>query len=387
MGSKDNVRVVQLTTVHSRKDVRIAVKQCSSLARVFEGEVELVVADGNGDEPGELFNVVDLGFISSSRFWRPFRGFVRATAYLMRRRPSVLHFHDPELIPVGFVAKILGIRVVYDVHENVRAQLRARRSLGAVSMFVLTSGVAVAEWIAARVFDRIVCATPGIAMQFPAHKTTLVQNFPIVGELSGANAVPQAQRPRRFAYIGGISEQRGAREMLAAVDAFPPDADVGVDLAGRFSPESLLQELEASPGAARSRFLGWLDRGEVAQLLAGVRAGLVALHATPNHINSQPIKLFEYMSAGLPVIASDFPLWRELIEDTGAGLLVDPMDPGAICTAMQKILDDPAGAEAMGRKGRSAIESRYNWAVESRELIGLYTRMLGEPATAPHRLQ
>jgi hypothetical protein len=86
--------------------------------------------------------------------------------------------------------------------------------------------------------------------------------------------------------------------------------------------------------------------------------------------------MFEYMAAGLPVIASDFPLWRQIVDGAGCGLLVDPLDPVAIADAMQWILEHPAGAEAMGRRGRQAVEEKYNWEREAEKLIGLYERLM-----------
>jgi glycosyltransferase involved in cell wall biosynthesis len=82
------------------------------------------------------------------------------------------------------------------------------------------------------------------------------------------------------------------------------------------------------------------------------------------------------MSAGLPVIASDYPRWREIVDDAGCGLLVDPTDPAAIAAAMQWILDHPEEAEAMGERGRRAILDRYSWDREADKLIELYATLI-----------
>jgi glycosyltransferase involved in cell wall biosynthesis len=86
--------------------------------------------------------------------------------------------------------------------------------------------------------------------------------------------------------------------------------------------------------------------------------------------------MFEYMSAGLPVIASNFPLWKEIVEGNKCGICVDPMDPKAIASAIQWMIDHPEEAEEMGKNGRRAVETKYNWANESKKLVGLYQRLI-----------
>jgi glycosyltransferase involved in cell wall biosynthesis len=82
------------------------------------------------------------------------------------------------------------------------------------------------------------------------------------------------------------------------------------------------------------------------------------------------------MSAGIPVIASDFPLWRHIIEEAKCGLLVDPLNPEKIAKAMEWILDHPEEAQKMGENGLKAIETKYNWNNECRKLILFYEKLL-----------
>ena len=131
-------------------------------------------------------------------------------------------------------------------------------------------------------------------------------------------------------------------------------------------------------GWSKVRFHGWSSRTEVANILGDVRAGLVVLHPLKNYIDSFPTKMFEYMAIGLPVIASDFPLWRRIISDVNCGLFVDPQNPEAIAKAMQWILDHPQEAEDMGQRGRKAVEEVYNWKSESVKLANLYESLLGD---------
>jgi glycosyltransferase involved in cell wall biosynthesis len=81
------------------------------------------------------------------------------------------------------------------------------------------------------------------------------------------------------------------------------------------------------------------------------------------------------MSAGIPVIASDFPLWRQVIENNGCGLLADPTDPLSIARAVEMIIREPDMAEQMGKRGRHAVETNYNWEIEETKLIQLYENL------------
>ncbi len=111
-------------------------------------------------------------------------------------------------------------------------------------------------------------------------------------------------------------------------------------------------------------------------MLGEARAGLVLFHDVPNHTSAYPNKLFEYMSAGLPVIASHFPLWRSIVERDRCGMLVDPRDATAIAKAIDWVLTHPEEAEAMGRRGRDAVAATYNWAAEERKLLAIYRNEL-----------
>jgi len=138
----------------------------------------------------------------------------------------------------------------------------------------------------------------------------------------------------------------------------------------------LYDEICVMPGWGRVEFLGWQSREQVAALLGRVRAGLVLLHPTLNYYDALPVKLFEYMSAGVPVIASDFPLWRKIVERAGCGLVADPLDPHAIASAIEWLLTHPDEAEAMGKRGQEAVHKLYNWEIESKKLRVFYEKIL-----------
>ncbi|AHB47213.1 glycosyl transferase [Hyphomicrobium nitrativorans NL23] len=362
------MKSAHIATLHHRHDTRILLKQCVSLAN--EGyDVALFVSDGDGDEVFNGVNIVDVGR-TGGRVAGRLVPMWRAARQARKFKPDVIHFHDGMFLPFAILLAAAGYRVIYDVHEDYPREVFAWRFSWPVR-YAASVSYAVLEWIGGLMFTKILAATPHIARRFPKRKTHTIRNFPLHEELVASDATPYAMRAPHFAYVGKITVDRGIREV---VDALPriDKAQVILDLAGAFDPAALREEIERMPGWRHVLDRGWVGREDIARMLGGARAGLVVLHPRENYLYSYPIKLFEYMAAGLPVIVSDFPLWRHLIGDARCGLFVDPRDPAAIAQAMAWILDNPDEAEAMGERGRLAVEDEYNWAQESRTLLQCY---------------
>jgi glycosyltransferase involved in cell wall biosynthesis len=176
-------------------------------------------------------------------------------------------------------------------------------------------------------------------------------------------------------YVGGISKIRGIVESCEAMGIIT--SNVRLHIAGNFDDDSLRSYVKTMPGWGRVVEMGYLDRCGVSSLLDRSIAGLVTLHPVPNYIDALPVKMFEYMCAGIPVIASDFPQWREIIATYDCGLLVDPLDPKAIATAIDFLVLNPSVARRMGANGYDAVMKFCNWGIEEEKLLYFYRKMLG----------
>jgi glycosyltransferase involved in cell wall biosynthesis len=303
-------------------------------------------------------------------------GPIRAASAALAWRADVVHFHDPECIPLGLFLKIVGKKVIYDVHEDVPRQILGKKWIPHFLKRPVAAIVEMLEWFCGRVFDRIVVATPTIAGRFPEKKCVLVRNYPDISELTALDHSAHGSRDPIAVYIGALSEERGALEMVEAVGLVAPNIGAELHIAGQIGEKDLLPRMERLDGWKRSRYLGVLSRSEVKDLLGKARMGLVLLHPTEQYLPSLPIKMFEYMSAGIPVIASSFPLWQEILEDTGAGIIVDPRDVRAIALAMEQLFLNAEACEAMGGRGRRAVEMRFNWKSEEKKLINMYNSLV-----------
>jgi glycosyltransferase involved in cell wall biosynthesis len=161
--------------------------------------------------------------------------------------------------------------------------------------------------------------------------------------------------------------------MLQALDRLDRN-DVELVLVGTASADIRL-DLESWAKDPRFRVVPWEPPLRVYERLAQADIGLACLHPLPRYIDARPVKLFEYMAAGIPVIASDFAGYRRIIEEANCGLVVDPLDPDQLAEAIRFLLDSPEERMRLGRNGRKAVEERYNWRSEEEKLLELYARI------------
>lgn len=370
-------KVAHVTTVHRPLDVRICLKQAATLAASGFEVVELasraeapMTVHGVRIQPvGQARNRLDR---MTRVLWRTYRA-------ARRERADVYHLHDPELIPLGMLLKLHGARVVYDVHENLHLDIVAKPWLPAWSKPPLGWLAQAVEALAARIFDQIVPATEGIARRFPPRVTTRIRNAPRLDELYDPVAHrPFAERSPTLVYVGGLGglgDLKGVSLMLRAMAALPASSPVRLVLGGPAPYPGFAEELARTPGGDRVDYVGFVDRAQLKRLLDDAIAGLVLYPPMPNNVESEPVKFFEFLAAGVPVISSDFPLLASLVDRWECGRAVDALDPRAVAAAIQELADDRALAESLGRNGRAAIEREWNWELEGEKLVALYRRL------------
>lgn len=374
-------KIAHLTTVHPTFDVRIFHKECKSIARA--GYEVTLIASHDRDECREGVQILALPKWGG-RLSRMIRGTWVVYRKAIRLNADLYHFHDPELLLVGLLLRMHGKLVVYDVHEPLSSDITAKHYIPRKLRRPLAKMIGMFESMSSRFLSGAIVAnaTSFPLTSFQSDCQALVNNYPILQEFQLASPNSWNGRSSAVGYVGVLSKDRCLPEMVRAISLVHKDLEPSLRLAGIFSPDSLRNEVSGTEGWERTCVMGVLDRTGVTRLLADVRAGLAVLKPTPAYLETIAVKMFEYMAAGIPVIASDFPQYRDIVESARCGLLVQPDNPADIARAIEFILTHPAEAQEMGQRGREAVATRYNWAVEERELLRLYRNLLESPCAA-----
>jgi glycosyltransferase involved in cell wall biosynthesis len=370
------VRVCQLTTASRPFDTRVFSRECRTLAQ--HGYDVVLIIEHDQEETVDGVRIVPLRHAAN----RPVRVFLRTWTALrlaLRQRADIYHVHDPELILVGILLRIItGRPVIYGVREDYPRLAHHKHYLPPAVRPAIGLGVRLVEQTASHVFDAVVAVTPDIASNFARHRrTVIVRNFPVLPAQPLRPPAPKpAGQPFTMIYVGELTAIRGVGEMVDATDRLSARIPCRLLLVGTFEDAQLEAALRKR-AAQHTEFLGYVDIRENPNLLQRADVGLVCLHPTRHYVTSLPLKLFDYMAAGLPVIASDFPLWREIVLGSGAGLCVDPLKPDAIAVAAFRLSANADERLAMGRRGQLAVCQNFNWEQESQRLLELYGMLVG----------
>lgn len=358
MKKNSEIKVCHFTSAHEQLDDRIYLKECISLTEA--GYNVYIVGKG---ENRKVNNIHIVGCGEPKNRWERMMGFSRKI-YLaaLELECDIYHFHDPELLPYGIKLKKAGKKVIFDSHEDVPAQILDKVWIPRPIRKVCSVIYKMYETYAVGKFDAVVTATAHIAEQFTyrGKKITVINNYPKLDDILFHGTSFRDREPI-ICYAGGISEVRGERVMLEAIEK----TDAVLYLAGPWKGKPSIP-------LSNVKYLGKISREEVNNLYGKSMAGILLYQPAKNHFESQPIKMFEYMAAGLPVICSDFKLWTDIVEGNKCGICVNPQDNIAVAKAISTIISNSDLAEEMGKAGYAAVRDKYNWVVEEKKLLELY---------------
>ena len=380
------MRIVHMTSVHPWDDNRIFNKMCRFLAS--QGNDVHLVAAMSERYDGKIIDGVTLHAVNTPVNRR--ERFLKTTPAVLEKAQLIngdlYHFHDPEFLPYisKFRSKALK-PVIYDVHEDYPAAILSKGWVPKLYRPILSKIVNVLEKKMVTRVDGVILAWPKIIDRFPKHSLkVLINNYPYLKELQPIENKAIKRERGMFVYVGGLSPIRGVLEIIKAIAL--GGGQYKLILGGNWESEAYKQKCQTEPGWTFCEYRGFLSRKDMRDVLATVQAGLIAFFPEPNHRYSVPNKIFEYISAGLPVIASDLPMQRSIVEETGCGVVADARSPLSIFEKMQWIYNNADKAAEMGNAGRRAVEEKFNWESEAKKLKSFYEEILNRKNITSVRL-
>jgi len=370
--SQSQVRVAHLTTVHRPFDPRIFHKQLGTLRRAgFDAHL---VAPHDRAERRDGVSIHPLP--TGRRAWHA-RLLLQRHAYRRARalNADLYQIHDPELIPVArLLAITTGARVIYDVHEDYRTK-------GPVWGRMLRG---LERW-AFRWVDHVLLAEERYrsVVEGTGVDATCILNYlkPLDEDTTGTP--DPATTPTRLLYTGTLSNRRGLRTMI----------DLAEEIRRRGRPEQLdvvgvcNRDRERAAADARIRehdlrdtvtCVGWdtyVPPSEMPPYYRRADVGVALCDPHPNLTGSLLTKFYEYLHYGLPIICSDFSLWRRFVEENDCGAVVPPGDVDAVLDVLDRWRQRPALYRTHAENARAAA-STYRWKQMGERLVRVYRNLL-----------
>ena len=370
-------KIAHISTVHIRTDTRIFYKEVKSLSKLYD--VKLIVADGKGNSYSDSIEIKDLGK-PKNRISRILFYGIKAYNLLKKKNIKCVHIHDPELIIIGFYFKIRGFKVIYDIHELVYEDIRTKNWIRFVPLKkAIAEFYKFLEKLAFKFFDAIILAEDGYRSFYEKHylnnisKVSYIKNYPkkSMFNINYRNISEKKKDKNSLIYLGAIAEDRGIYELIKSMKYL--DNTFLLYVIGRWNDSNLFDRCKKLKGWSKVKVLGYLKPTEIGEYIVRSKIGFCTLHKMENFAYTTPVKSFEYLINGLPIIMTDFPFWKEFYN--GTALFVNPKNPEDISNAVIKLLKNEDTYNKMSRNGKR-LARNHSWENEEKKLFNLYKNLI-----------
>lgn len=373
----NDMKVIQVTTLHPWNDSRIFEKIVSSLARSgFKVDYFAPFSEGQATDLGD----VNIHWLPShSGFFGRLKRNIIAFLKIAKMNARIVHFHDPEFLPFALLLRLSGRKLIYDIHEDNFLALKQKeyiKSLPKGVGLLIAKSFAMVEQIASRVMIPII-AEKCYHYRFP--RATEVLNYP--------NTAKRVKSPHRSASISGIkliytglvTKDRGAFNILRLVKALK-----GAELyvVGKCDKD-FQKELQEFAGEDINRIYFKTSHRHVSFSYIEKKysqynwtAGLAIFPQTPHYYEKELTKFFEYMYFGIPILCSNFPVWYNLVEKNSVGFTVNPDDISSSVKIVRKLSENESLRTLIAQRGKDLILTKYNWESQFNNLHNLYNLIL-----------
>ena len=367
-------KILLASSLHRWNDVRIFHKEACSLAIKYDVTVMGVVSES-------ISNSGEIRILTLPRPTSLLRRFLNGCKILEESVSggyAIFHFHDPELLWIGFVVKLFRIKVIYDVHEDTRAAAQIREWIPQLLRGILGGLVHVFELFGQWIFNGVILAEDSYFSNFSANsKTVAIRNYVRVDD----SALHFRNQSKRILYAGSVTVARGIGDLLDAVAILQrEDPEIGATIigSGPANDKKELEELRSRlPDPASVEFIDYIDFGKLKKFAQDCHLAAVPLRRTKNYERSIPTKILDYMNWGLPFVYSRLPLTEELFGQHSGGVGFEPGDVEDLARNLRRLLREKNLYDQLKNEGKSKV-GRFDWSSEEKTLLKLYDRVLGK---------
>jgi glycosyltransferase involved in cell wall biosynthesis len=362
------MKICHISSLHKSADIRIFTKQCVSLAK--SGYDTTLVVNNTKDEVREGVRIKALTK-RASVLKRLLVNLPIITFFVIKNRFDIYHAHDPELLPILFILHLIGRNVVYDMHENFPKQLESKeipRVLKKVLKIVWPK------------FEMLVLSRINVVYAETSYKKDYlyinnyvdILNMPLDSHLK--RVACDKHNLFSIGYVGGVSEDRYCLKILEVLKTLQnKGVKIRFDCVGPVCNKHTQNAIDSLRGVLNdTHYHGFLPPKEAWKVIAKCHVGLAVLMPIPNYIESYPTKMFEYLAMGLPVITSDFELYKPIIEGGNVGVCVNPLNTEELESALMSLMEDPLKFESMQERTTTILEGKYSWNIEFEKMSTFY---------------
>ena len=377
------MKIVVLTTCHEPNDDRIYYKEILSLLSKYKKV--LLVAPVSTDESYNLVSGVELHPISRRRgILGRLITVVEAASKVIRIKPDVCHFHDLDFVIMVPVIRMLHrTKIVYDAHEVYPESMLISPNIPQFFRFLAAWIVDRIEKFCAHYCSLIVTADLPNSQSFLRTGVPVVTlfNYPPLSlfepKLKRIEELGSSFLRRRILiYQGTMSRDRGLFHMLNGLCLLKEEVPevllllVGLNDANlRLEADEQIQLLQIDNYV---HIIPWVPHTDIVNYIALAEIGLVPWLSSEKNCKNIPIKVFEYMACGIPLLASDISSIAYYINASRAGIVYEPNDAKAFANAAKRMLDDPLMRQSMSKAGRKSVERLWNWGEMEKILLNEY---------------
>ncbi len=377
--SMKKIKICHLTSAHDSYDVRIFQKECTFIAKDERFEVTLIA-------PGESrlennVNVIGIGAKPSSRFERMFSFTKKVYKEAIKVDADIYHFHDPELLKVGYSLKKIGKKVVFDSHEFTYQQIKIKEYIPKLLRWFVSEIYLRFETKVCKAIDGVIAPADYEGENLFSDRCNnfaYANNTPILEEFASVNEdVAWDDKKYDCCHIGSLTKSRGITKLLEAIK----DEDIRLALGGDFSPETYKDELMAAGLIGDNvTLLGNCNRHKVVDTYKNSRIGVSTILNVGQYykLDNLPTKVYEYMAMGMPMVISDTPYTVKLNAKEQFGITVSPDSSEQIKSALKELLENRDLSQQLGETGKKLSKLYFNWEMEVENIKELYTKILGE---------